>query len=139
MTEAKEKKIAQLMSFEVAENDFIRWAEDWRIDDDVETMSADDVEDFTKLKRIIVKSIQKGYLVVSEDGSELKHILRDKSDLTYKMPEGSGWLTMDNHKRENAKMFGYLGDMTGRPAKFFSNLSGVDIKIAAAVVQLFLG
>lgn len=123
---------------EVAQTEFERWAAAWRIEIDDSELSEDDKESFNEQRSKVVKAIQRGYLTVSEDGSELV-LSTDKGDVTFKEPTGAAYLAMDQHKNKNmASSFGFMGAMTGNPAKFWSSVRGADLKIAQAVTALFL-
>lgn len=129
---------------QVAENDFNRWAEAWDIDTDREYMDAEDREDFDNMRTRMIRAIQRGRLVISETADEVTQSLHrplgETAEVTYRIPSGSAWLTMDQHKEKQGmhKMFSYLGSMTGLPYKTFSNMDGRDLKLAQQVAALFM-
>lgn len=134
----KNPKIAK----DVAEKEFLRWAEYIDLDMDTSEMDVEDKTDFNKLKGRIVRAILSGKLTVSEDGAEITHqlILGKDTELTYAMPKGSGLLQMDQHKSTQmvGKTYAYMGAMSGRPHGYFANMDGRDVKIAIAVATLFM-
>lgn len=123
---------------EVAQKEFERWANAWRIEIEESELSEEDQESFNEQRRKVVKAIEKGYLTVSEDGAELV-LDTDKGPVTFSEPKGAAYLSMDQHKNKNmASSFGFMGSMTGTPAKFWSSVRGADVKIAQAITALFL-
>ncbi len=122
----------------VAEADFERWANAWRVEIDVEELDEEDAASFKEQRGKIVKAIQKGYLTVSQSGEELT-LDTNKGEVVFKEPVGAAYLAMDQHKNKNmASSFGFMGAMSGTPAKFWSSVRGADLKIAQAVTALFL-
>ncbi len=126
---------------EVAAAEFDRWAEEWGIDTDREYMDEEDRQSFDNTRHRLIRSIRKGALTVSEDGATIDLNCIAGEGLTFEVPKGSAWLTMDQHKssKDFHKVFSYMGAMTGKPAKFFSNMDGRDLKVAQDVTVLFMG
>lgn len=123
---------------EVAQNEFERWASAWRIEVDESELNEEDAQSLNEQRSKIVKAIERGYLTVSEDGTELV-LNTNKGDVTFKEPTGAAYLAMDQHKNKNmASSFGFMGAMTGTPAKYWSSVRGADLKIAQAVTAIFL-
>jgi len=123
---------------EVAQNEFERWASAWRIEIDESELNEEDAQSLSEQRSKIVKAIERGYLTVSEDGTELV-LNTNKGDVTFKEPTGAAYLAMDQHKNKNmASSFGFMGAMTGTPAKYWSSVRGADLKIAQAVTAIFL-
>lgn len=123
---------------EVAQNEFERWASAWRIEIDESELNEEDAQSLNEQRSKIVKAIERGYLTVSEDGTELV-LNTNKGDVTFKEPTGAAYLAMDQHKNKNmASSFGFMGAMTGTPAKYWSSVRGADLKIAQAVTAIFL-
>lgn len=122
---------------DVALEDFDRWASAWRIEIDEAELNEEDKTSFEDQKSKIVRAVQNGYLTISEDGTELV-LDTNKGAVTFKEPTGAAYLATDQHKKDMASSFAYMGAMTGRPAKFWSDVRGADIKIAQAVTSLFL-
>lgn len=133
------------ISKEVAAKEFDRLADAWDIDIDREHMEDEDKISFDQLRHRIERNIMRGRLVVSEDGEELAQYLAkggaSVKPITYTVPAGAGWLTMDQHKERQSmhKVFGFLASMAKEPVAYFSNLDGRDIKVAQDIGVLFLG
>ena len=130
------------MSLEVAERDFDRLCDEWDVATDKSHMDAEDAQEFETLRAKMVADIARGKIVVSEDGDSVTLNTRgDSEPLVFIVPKGSAWLTMDQHKknRDMAKFFAYMGAMTGRSSKSFSDVDGRDMKVAMNIVALFMG
>lgn len=131
------------VSKDVATKEFERWAEAWDIDIDREYMDDEDKSTFDNLRSRIERNIMRGRLVVSKDGEQIVQNLHKGGPrpITYSMPKGAAWLTMDQHKERQSmhKVFGYLAAMAGEPIRYFSNLDGPDVKVAQDIGLLFLG
>ena len=129
---------------ETAEQEFERFCDDWELDSDVSAMSEEEKEDFAGLKSKIVRAIKKGRL--SFDDGKLNYTISDKSEnksgekLVISRPKGHTYMDMDKHKdREGVhKTYTVLAGMTGKSARYFSGLDGIDLKPLFAVVTIFL-
>lgn len=124
---------------EVAEQDFERWADSWGIEIDETQLDEEDKKSLDIQRSRVVSAICKGKLVVSETGDEVT-LETNKGPVTFKEPTGASYLATDQHKgKDMAGSFGFMGAMSGNPAKFFSSVKGSDLKIAQAITALFLG
>ena len=125
---------------ETAERDFDSFIE--KMDIDVE-MSEEDKETFDEQKDKMVKAIQKGSLVVEENG-ELTFIpqrSKDKDPITFYEPTGATLSAMDTRKKDEnvKKTYAAMADMTHTSASTFSKMSISDVKVCMAIFTLFLG
>lgn len=129
---------------ETASEMFDAWCEAWEIDNDLTMMDDDDKAGFENQKRIFVKAVMKGRLVLNEDDT-LNYTFSEKSlksgeQIKIKMPTGASYMDMDGYKDSQTirKTYAVLASMTGQPVKYFSNVSGIDLKPLQAVIALFL-
>lgn len=126
------------VDIQTAENEFVRWATEWSIATDTNDMNKEDAESFDVQKKRVVKAIQQGKLTVSETGDAIT-LDSDKGAITFKEPTGAAYLAMDQHKgKDMGAMFGFMGAMSGNPAKMFASVRGSDLKLAQAITALFL-
>lgn len=143
MFEGKEVK-KNKVDRETANDEFVRFCEDWEIDCDESGMTQDDKIDFQSQKSKIVNAIMKGRMIYENEC--LKYTVSDKSEklagneVTIKRPKGAAYMEMDRFKdREGVhKTYAVLAAMTGQPDSFFAKLDGIDLKPFMAVVTLFL-
>lgn len=130
---------------ESAELEFLNFCKMWEIDSDIEDMNEDDRDSFNLQKSKIIRSIQRGRLVVKEDNEALDYTFA-KPDvsgvetLEIRRPKGAALISMDRYKEGQGvhKTYSVLGYMTGKDTSFFSRIDGIDLKIFMAIVTLFL-
>lgn len=131
------------ISVEMAEQEFDRFAEAMDLDFDTSGMDADDVKGFEHNKSIITKAIQKGALIVDEDGQPVYTPQRTKDikPIIFHEPTGASLMAMDGGKKTEdvKKLYHVMADVTKRDAKLFSSMKMADLKICMAVITLFLG
>ena len=131
---------------EVAESDFQRWADKWRIDTDVATMKEDAADSFEDQRRRLVRRIVEGSLRVDNTGDTLVYELEfpqegGTKELTFRVPTGGAMLGWDRMKERESikKLNSYMASMCGTNPVVFAQMDGRDLKIAQAVATLFLG
>ena len=128
---------------EVAEAEFDRFVESNDIMVSFEGMEKDDRDSFNEQKERILLAIEKGALVVNEDGEPVftPQRTKDATALTFHEPTGASLMAMDRKKKNEdvGKLYATMGDMTRTDAKTFSNMKMADLKVCMAVTVLFLG
>ena len=141
---ADEKENA--MSETLAENEFLRWAENADISVDTSDMNDEEKATFESLKRRIVKSIVKGQTIVNDDDN-LEVTLSAKNPagyagekLTFEPPTAQAYIGIDNFKAHQTihKMIAVMSAMTGKDIGFFSKIANNDFKIFMAIATFFL-
>jgi hypothetical protein len=136
-----------VIDLETANDEFKRFCEAWELEVDETTMNDEEKVDYSGLKNKVVKAIRKGRLCLMEDDT-LEYTISEKTKnekktgqkLTIILPEGSSYLGMDRYKENQGvhKFYSVLGAMTSHDPKWFSDLSGIDLKPLQAIVSLFL-
>lgn len=131
------------VSVEMAEQEFNRFAEKMDLEFDISEMDPEDVKGFEQQKGIILKAIQKGSLVIDDDGQPVYTPQRtpDIAPIVFHEPTGASIMAMDGGKKTEdvKKLFRVMADATRREPKVFSNLKMADLKVCMAVMTLFLG
>lgn len=134
-----------VVSAEVADSEFERFAESWDIDIDEDGLSEEDIDSLHTLKRRLVRAIKAGRLAVNDDGS-LTFQLKFSDDVTLtelslRVPKGNTVVAFDKHKEREGfhKLNVFMAGMAGQPPKLFAQLDHRDLKVPHAVAQLFLG
>lgn len=126
-----------------AENEIDRFATAMDLDLDTSEMDEEDRKALDQQKRVLILSIQKGNLVVNDNGEPVftPTIGDNLEPLTFYEPSGASFMTMDKKKKNHdvAKMYGIMGDMTKTYPKVFSQMKHRDSKVCQAIVTLFLG
>lgn len=128
---------------EFAEQEFDRWVEDMGLDLDPEGMDDEDKAGLKLNKDKMVRALQRGSLVVNENG-EMEFTPQVDSNvgaLTFHMMTGASLMAMDRKKSTHdfARLFGVMADMTKSNAAVFANMASPDLQICTAIVTLFLG
>lgn len=133
-----------IVSKEVAEQEFSKFVEAWDIDANTDGMSGEDREAFAQQKAKIVTQIMKGNACIDDDGDisyKLKKPQDDITEIVFRIPSGQAYMAMDQYKdRQNVhKMYAFMGAMTKQETKLFSRMDARDTKFCMGVTLLFLG
>jgi hypothetical protein len=140
MKEAKEEKIAK----EVAEQEFDRFVEAMDLDLDTADMDAEDLTAFNKQKSRIVGAIQRGSLVINENGEAVYTPWRPgskhKEAITFHERTGASLMAMDGKKKNHdvAKTYAVMADMCKVHPNVFAGLVGSDVKVCEALFALLM-
>jgi hypothetical protein len=129
---------------ETAGLDFIRWADNHRLDLDESLMDDEDRDSLAKLKRKVVKSIMHGDLVINDDDLAVytpyhKNSVRQEP-ITFNDRSGASMLsgTKINKNDDGKKAYAVMGDMCKVHPSTFANLHGDDIKVCEALFALLM-
>lgn len=131
------------VSVEMAEQEFDRFAEAMDLEFDTSNMDQEDVKGLYHNKGIIIKAIQKGSLIIDEQGQPVYTPQRtsDVSPIVFHEPTGASLMAMDGGKKTEdvKKLYHVMADVTQREPKLFSAMKMADLKVCMAVITLFLG
>lgn len=131
----------QKIATEVAEADFDRLCALRRIDTDPADWNAEEVDSFAKLKRVIVKAIQAGTLVVLDDGKvAYTPPVAGAATLMFRRATGASFMSTDGvaKGKDMAKMGAIITEMTGCSPGDPSKLEAPDFNFCVKLVNLFL-
>lgn len=129
---------------EVAEKEFDRFAEKMDLDLDTSVMDEEDLTAFTKQKSRVVRAIERGHLVINENGEAVYTPYRaaslHKEPITFHERTGASIMAMDGKKKghDAAKMYAILADICREHPKTFAGLAGEDIKICEALFAFLM-
>jgi len=128
---------------EVAELDFTRFVEAMDIDVDTDNMTEDDKKSFNSTKDRIVKAIEKGSLVINDNGEPVYTPQRggeDSNPITFYEPTGASLMAMDKKGKDEdiRKLYSVMADMTKTSSGIFSKMKMSDLKVCQAITMLFL-
>jgi hypothetical protein len=143
MNEIREANTDKI-SYDVALEEFDRWAAAWRIDTDIDSMNQEDADDFEALKRKITLQISAGEAWVNDNDNivyKLFEPIGTLSEIELKRPRGRAWRMTDQAKlnRNVAKNDLLIAQAIGQTPTILSRLDGIDYKYIIAVYSLFLG
>lgn len=130
-----------IVDAETAEAEFGRFLDCMDISSDTSTMDDESREGFLSQKRTIINAIQRGHLIINDDGEPVYTPRTvDCGPITFAEPSGAAYMAMDRKKKgeDIGKMFAMMADITKQPAKTFANMKQRDLKVCQALVVLFL-
>lgn len=137
---SKENVVAR----EVAEEEFDRFADEMDLDLDTSTMDAEDLTAFNKQKGRLVRAIERGSLVINENGEAVytpqnpgsKH----HDPITFHERTGASLMAMDGKKKGHdvAKTYAVMADMCKVHPSTFAGLKGTDVKVCEALFALLM-
>jgi hypothetical protein len=131
------------ISVEMAEQEFDRFAEAMDLEFDTANMDSEDVKGFEQQKSVITKAIQKGSLIIDDNGQPVYTPQRTDgiNPIVFHEPTGASLMAMDGGKKTEdvKKLYHVMADVTERDAKLFSSMKMADLKVCMAVITLFLG
>lgn len=129
---------------EVAEVEFDRWADEMDLMIDVEDMDAEDLTAFKRQKTRIIQAIQRGALVITDDGEaeytpQNKHSKRQEP-IVFHERTGVALMAMDGKKKghDMAKTYAILANMCKVHPSVFTGLAGADGKVCEALYALLM-
>ena len=129
---------------ETAVNEFDRFTGAMDLDLDTSEMDAEDITAFNKQKRRIITAIERGALVVNEDGEAIYTPQHKKSKhtdaITFHERTGASLMAMDGKKKNHdvAKTYAVMADMCKVSPKVFAGLVGTDVKTCEALFALLM-
>lgn len=132
------------ISTEVAEQEFERFVSAMDLDFEASNMDANDLVQFKRQKKILIKAISNSSLNVNDDGEFVytpQHKRsKYKEEITFYERDGAALMAMDGKKPDHnvAKMYAVLAVMCKVPPKTFAGLVGVDIRISEAIFALLM-
>ena len=129
-----------VVALEVAEEEFIRFAEAMDLELEAKLSDEDERKNFETAKRRIVRAITLGQLVVDDKGQPIyTPQLGDTKPITFYEPTGASLMAMPQKKSNGtASLFGTLGDMTKTSAQRFSTMHIRDLRVCLALASFFL-
>lgn len=127
-----------------AENEFDTWAEAMDLDIDEKHMDAEDVTQFRRQKRQIIKAITVGALTFNENSEAVytpqNKNSKHKESLTFHERSGADLMAMDGKKKNQdvGKTFAVMASICEVHPKDIAGLKGVDNKITMALFSLLM-
>ncbi len=129
---------------ETAEREFDRFIECNDLDLDTAGMDTEDLAAFNKLKNRIYRVLQRGSLVINDDGEPIytpqNEKSRHKEPITFHERTGASLIAMDGKKKNHdvAKTYAIMADMCKVHPSVFAGLVGIDVKVCEALFSLLM-
>lgn len=143
MSEEK-KRNGSVIAEEVVEIEFKRFVEAMDLDLDVSKMDAEDLTAFNKQKSKICRAIERGLLIINENGEAVytpNHPRTTSTDpITFHERSGASLMAMDGKKKDHdvSKTYAIMGDMCKVHPGVFAGMVGNDIKLCEALFALLM-
>lgn len=137
-------KTESVVAREVAEEEFERFGQEMDLDLDTSGMDAEDLTAFNKQRNRLVRAIERGSLVINENGEAVytpqnpgsKH----QDAITFHERTGASLMAMDGKKKGHdvAKTYAVMADMCKVHPSTFAGLKGNDVKVCEALFALLM-
>jgi hypothetical protein len=141
MSEEEQLTAGRSIAPSVAESEFARFAESMDLDLDTARMDAKELDEFKGLKRVVVRAMELGRLVIDEKGQPVySPQLGETKPITFYEPDGAVLMSADKKKAGEsvAKLYTAMGAMTKTSAERFASMKARDLKVCQALYLLFL-
>lgn len=132
------------VSREVAEQDFDRFVEEMDLDLDTAQMDQEDLTAFNRQKSRLLRSIERGHLVINDNGEAVLTPSNPRSKhteaITFHERTGASLMAMDSKKKNHdvAKTYAVMADMCKVHQSVFAGLVGSDVKTCEAIFALLM-
>lgn len=127
---------------ETAEAEFDKFVDAFDLQLDPKLMSEEVLQLSEEAKERFIKAVQKGSLIVEDDGTPVFMPVRsrNKDSLKFHEPEGSALKEMDKAKKDhnNAKMFNLMSNLTKVPASRYAAMAKSDLNVCLAITLLLM-
>lgn len=136
--------MTEQIALEVAEQEFERFADSMDLDLNTSKMDAEDLGTFTKTKDRMLRAMQRGALVINDNGEAVYTPQRPgskhKDAITFHERTGASLMAMDGKKKGHdvAKTYAILADMCRVHPNVFAGLAGQDIKVCEGLFALLM-
>lgn len=134
----------KVIDTETAEHEFDRFVEAMDLDLDTSQMDQEDYNAFMKQKRRIIRAMEKGSLVINENGEAVytpsNHKSKYTDPITFHERTGASLMAMDTKKKNHdvAKTYAVLAEMCKVHQNVFAGLVGNDVKVCESLFALLM-
>ncbi len=145
MTDEGPREERDRMDEESAEREFARFAEAMDLDFNEKGMDDEDRKGFYESKRIVLRELQRGSLVIDDDGQPVYTARHPKEQgkpkITFYEWTGGTLMEADKKKKDHdvTKMIAMIGEMSRQSIQRYSKMPARDFKVVQAIALLFLG
>lgn len=124
---------------DTAQADFERWVDAMGLDLEVDaSFDAEDKKNLSQCKATVLKALGRGVLFVDQCGQMC--LKTSSQTFTFRPPTGATMMATDRKGKdaEVLKTMTVLGELTGVHPKVFAAMPWNEVKVASAVMNLFL-
>lgn len=132
------------ISKDMAELEFDRFVEQMDLELDPALMDAEDMNAFNRQKARLIRAIERGALVINDDGEAVYTPQNAKSKykdaITFHERTGASLMAMDGAKKNHdiKKTYAVMADMCRVHPSTFAGLVGTDVKVCEAIFALLM-
>ena len=125
---------------EMASMFFNDWADAMDLDLDANFMDDDEIREFNKLRRRMVKAISEGDLTFNEN-NEAVYTAAGNKKITFYECDGAALMAMDGKKKGHdiEKLYAAMDAATKSAKGTIANLKGKDLKVCMGIFNLLMG
>lgn len=130
------------MPIEVAEAEFARFIDAMDLDVEVDFMDSEEERDFTREKRIFLRAVQAGNLVVDDEGRPVyTPKLGNTEPLVFNEYDGAALMASDGAKKgkDISKSYRVMASITKQTPARFARMKGRDLKVCTAIMLFLTG
>src|SRR5690606_13016685 len=125
---------------DVAEQEFERMCDAFRIDYSTNELGEKDLEEWTELRGKIVQVLRTGALIVGEDGKPTYTPPIGGDSLTVHPPTGATLMALETYGQKNiSNLVAAMAEMTRRDRSLFGKMAKPDFNVCSKLATLFLG
>lgn len=124
---------------EVAESEFSRMCEAFRVEQDTSELDEKELESWNELRGGIVRDIQRGLLVIDPEGLPI-YTPPGGKPIKFNKPTGATLMALETHAKgkDISNTVAAMGDMTETNKGEFSRLAVQDFRACMRLTNLFL-
>lgn len=127
---------------EVAEAEFARMCDAYRIEHDVAEIPKDELDEWNALRDAIVRDMMRGELVVGPDGNPTFTAPEPGGAvaITFHPPTGATLMALETYPgaKQIANMLAAMADMTRTDRGEFGKMRARDVQVCSRLAKLFL-
>lgn len=132
----KKGKVAR----EVAEQEFARLCEANRVDHDTADLTEAELAEWSELREGIVRDLERGTLIVGEDGRPTYTPPGSAKAVTFYAPTGATLMALETYAgaRNISNLIAAMADMTRTDRGEFGKMPARDVQACARLAKIFL-
>jgi hypothetical protein len=125
---------------EVAESEFLRICDAFRIEHDTSALPADELEEWKDLTEPIIRNIMRGIIIVDDEGKPTYTPPGAAAGVTFHFPTGATLTALETYPREKqiANMMAAIAEMTHTDRSDFGKMRAADVQACCRLGKLFL-
>jgi hypothetical protein len=130
---------ASKVAREVAEADFDRMCDAFRVDRDTSELDADDLKEWLAIREQIVRDMMRGLVIVGDDGRPTFTPPGSSKAFTFNKPTGGTLMALETHPgKQIGNMIAAMTDMLQLDRGELSKMDARDVQTLSRLAKVFL-